>query len=358
MLAWLALLLVPHATDLTSSPPATDTRGEATLSTALEYDSNVHRVADHVRADPHSAPTTDTSEPVVGDVLVRVGALGVVDTRLDDVTLHGDAALGLKFFTHVADERMAVLQAHGALTLPMPLEAQLVVSSSAKLRGQVSGARSYAWLRNDALLVRALVPELQVRAGVMGSGFAAFDNALVSSTTAALTGGLLWSPTSHEHVDVAVESGPRLFPNLAQSAQIGDPRVDWPSTLAVQVTTSRTVVITLGYTLTRNSTDTVGESFTRHRVHALVGFRAPGDVTVAARAAVQLTSYDDGISLDQRYFLNADEESQNLLDLTLSRAIVEGVVVQASVSFTGNELSQDTASYTRTTAALGVRGQW
>ena len=60
--------------------------------------------------------------------------------------------------------------------------------------------------------------------------------------------------------------------------------------------------------------------------------RLPAEVTCTAQGALQITSYDDGVSVGQAYFLGDDEESQNVLEITLSegknrhiRRMIEGL---------------------------------
>ncbi len=113
--------------------------------------------------------------------------------------------------------------------------------------------------------------------------------------------------------------------------------------------------LSAGYTLVRNDSNARGESWLRHRVQALVGFRLPGAVTVGAVGSMQLTSYDDGVSLGQAYFLGDEEETQNMLEVTLSKPVLGRISVEARGALFGNELASEGARFARQTAAIGVR---
>ena len=76
---------------------------------------------------------------------------------------------------------------------------------------------------------------------------------------------------------------------------------------------------------------------------------------MGAIGSLQLTSYDAGVSIGQAYFLGDEDETQNMLELTLSKAVLDGVSLEVRAAFFANELASEGARFSRQTAAIGVR---
>jgi hypothetical protein len=275
--------------------------------------------------------------------------------------LRNDSAAGLKLFFNQGGQRMAVAQSRTvALWRELPFGLVASLSGLGKARGQLSGQRSYGLLRLDGQVEGAVVWSTFLRGGAAVQGFHAFDNALFSSTQASLLGGARKQLSHAEQIDVSVELANRVFPFASRSP--ADPseqerRTDVVASAGLSISSTRKVFVGAGYLVTRNASNARAESFTRHRLSAVVGFQLPERITCSAQSALQLTQYDDGVSLGQRYFLGDDEESQNVLEVQLSRPLIGGVFIEARGSVMGNELAVEGAQFYRQVAAIGLRAE-
>lgn len=316
----------------------------------LEADSNPRRLPEE--------PVDDDDgdfEAIVPDGLLRFALTLGLDGSGPGRLLRLDSAVGGKLFFTAATERMLVAQTRAVAAAAVDDVTSVSTTASAKLRGQVSGVRNYSTFRGDLSVERRLPVGFSLRAGIEGSSFLALDNALFSFAGG---GALVGGRYSHEkeRIDLVVDAGLRGFPFAPAAAGSGDRRrVDLPLIVGVSATSVRRLYLAGGYTLVRNESNARGEAYLRHRVQLTGGARLPAEVTATAQLAVQLTGYDDGLSLGQRNFLADDDETQNLVELSLSRPLFGGLVVEARTSFLSNELAQDGARFSRATVALGLR---
>ena len=350
-------LLVSADTELTLDPQ---------VAMWLELDTNAPRVPDEIIGGDDEGklvpPLRDPQPRQIADGLVRGEVALVASIRKPGLVLRSDSAVGVKLFLTQRTERMIVAQSRATMSSSrLPGGVVLTLAAFGKGRAQVSGARTYGLLRTDGLVDKAVLDWLILRAGASGQAFQAFDAGLSSFSSAggsallgarAIVGGA-------EHVDALVDAGGRGFPfspkDSDQRPDDPDRRADAVVSGILQITSARRLYVSGGYLVTRNASNARGESFTRHRLSALVGFRLPADVTFTGQGAVQITSYDDGVSVGQAYFLGDDEESQNVLEVTLSRPIWGGFYVEGRASFFGNELAVEGARFSRQTAAIGIR---
>ncbi len=342
---------------------------EPQVTTWIELDTNAPRVSDEPIQeipddddDDFVSPDPLAPKPVVpvADGLVRSELSLAAMVQDDGLILRSDSALGVKLFATQRNERMVVGQTRATLsTSNLPGGAVLTLSAFAKGRAQVSGARTYGLLRTDSVVDKAVLDWLVVRVGASGHAFQAFDAGVFSSAGASAIAGTRATLGAGEHLDLVVDAGGRGFPfapeDLNQAPDDPDRRADAVVTGILQITSARRLYLSGGYLITRNASNARGESYTRHRLSGVVGMRLPADVTCTAQGAVQITSYDDGVSVGQAYFLGDDEESQNVLEITLSRPIWGGFYVEGRAAFFGNELAVEGARFSRQTAALGIR---
>jgi hypothetical protein len=336
------------------------------LAVWLELDTNAPRVTDDVRGAHDDdgkiiAPRVASEAPrPIADGLVRGDFSLVARLHGPDFALRSESAVGGKYFFTQESERMVVGQSRATLsTSTLPGGALLTLVAFAKGRAQVSGARSYGLLRTDALIDKEVLPWLVLRGGASAQGFRAFDAELFSSAGGgALVGGRAVIGAA-EHIDVLVDAGGRYFPFAARDpnppATDLDRRIDAVVSGIVQITSARSVHLSAAYLLTRNASNARGESFTRHRLTAMAGFRLPGDVTCTALGAVQITSYQDGVTDGQAYYLGDDEDSQNVLELSIAKRIHAGVSIEGRASFFGNELAVEGERFSRQITAVGIR---
>ncbi len=340
--------------------PLYDVHLQPQVSVALEYDTNATRVPSGVLGgDPHADPN---GPPVVGDALVRAQAALAARAERPGLRLSSDVALGGKLFAQQAAERMAVLQGRAALDAALPFGFTSTLAGFVKARGQATGARTYALARADVGLARRAFGPVTLHGGLSASAFHAFDAPIFTSMGDDVSLGASTAITDAEHVDVTGAMGFRAFP-LALPAPL-DPavqvstsgrRLDAPLSVQATFTSARRVFLSTSYLFERSFSNSRGESFYRHRLSGLVGFRLPERVTTTMRGTLQLTSYDQGVSLGQRYFLGEDEESQNNVELMVTRPWIGGIVVEGRVFWMGNELANEGARFSRATASIGVR---
>jgi hypothetical protein len=333
------------AAALTLVCAAVDGDGSATLSLAGEIDSNARRQA-----------TLADSAPPPGDALVRAQLVGTWIGTVSGARVLVDGALGGKLFVEEAGERMLVgqVRASGERALPFGFVGR--ASFFSKARAQRSGARTWALERGEVELSRSLAYGFALFGGMGGDVFASWDAALFSSSTGNGVLGVAYAFTPRERLETLVDVGVRAFPLLASSAETPSiPRLDLPLRLQLAFTSGRAVYIQALYMLLRNQSNARGESFTRHRAFGVVGLRAPFDIVVAGQLGVQVTQYDDGISLGQQLFLADDDEGQNSAELVVAKPWHFGVTVEARFAWYGNELAKERLSFSRTTASLGLR---
>lgn len=320
------------------------------IAVAAEYDSNARRLPD----DPGGA------RPVVGDGLLRVEGTFAGRVERPGFALALDAALGGKLFAEEAQERMAVAQGSVSLDVALPFELRGHLSTFGKLRGQMSGARGYAVERSEAFLERVLPFGLSLRGGLSGQVFHSGDAPVFSSAGGGPLVGLSLQLSGQERADLAAEAEARCFPFAEPVREGGQSagdlwRCDAPLRTTLSFTSARRLFLSLGYIAERSLSNSQGESYTRHRLYGVLATRLPFEITAATRGSLQLTHYDDGISLGQRLFLAEDDESQNSLQLSLTRPWFGGVNVEARLAWYGNELAKGGVRFSRTTASLGLR---
>jgi hypothetical protein len=353
-----------------------------TLTLRLGYDSNARRV-------PHVASGDADDQiglAVVGDGLLVASAGFVGSASAPGVVLRGSGRVGGKLFfdasktpvttpdytgvrraTSTATERMVVAQAEASLLSRLPLRLTSRLDSFAKARMQASGARTYALSQSRWIASRIIGLGFSARGGLSGSVFHSSSTPLYSSFGGGLVAGGGFAPTLNESFNLEGGLDLRAYPFAIPCAELDQQgsclpppspdvrRLDLPLRLSLTFTSVRRVFVSGGYALVRNISGTLGESFTRHRAFGMVGFKLPADVTATLRGALQITQYDEGISVAQQLFLREDDESQNSLSLGLSRPWAWGTHLEARVAWYGNELAQGGLEFSRTTAEMGVR---
>jgi hypothetical protein len=269
---------------------------------------------------------------------------------------HVDAAAGAKMFAHEKYESMVVGQAALRVDRALFSLARVSLSSFVKSKGQRSGARSYVVESNEGSVLVALPFGVLVEGGAQSDVFFSLDAPAFSALGAGPRAAIAYDVNGREQLALDVDAGVRAFPFLAARAEDqAIVRADVPLRAELSVTSSRRVFVRAGYAALRHMSNAQGESFTRHRVTLLVGFRLPLALLVGAQAALQLTQYDDGISLGQQLFLADDDESQNHVALTLSRRFPFATTVEGRLAWYGNELAKERLSFSRTVASIGMR---
>lgn len=328
----------------------------ATLSLMGEVDTNARRVA----IDP-KAPVNQNPE-VVADALMRgqLSLAGALVRPKQRFNLRLDA--GGKMFAALATERMGVAQLQSNVDVVVAPAVAFYGRLFSKVRAQVSLARSYTIHRADVGASIAVWGPFSIRPSIYGAGFHGVGTPQFSSAASGLGLGGSARLTAQERIDLSGDMGLRVYPfaypvddegNIA--GPISGRRVDAPFRATLSFSSARLLFLNVSYTILRNASNSFGESFTRHRLRALVGARLPALVTLSAQGSLQVTTYDQGVSVGQRLFLADDDESQNVLQIKLSRPLLEGIAIEGRVAFFGNELAREGVRFSRTTLSIGLR---
>lgn len=380
-LVTLALLLLPRQAE--GGAPVVlelpDVELAQQVSVLVGYDSNAKRVPYALPEALTGAEDATAQLPaVVGDSYLQASGALSATAHARGLVLRLEGALGAKLFsdmqrpglegakgyrptreaTRTDEERMMVAEGRALLLGKLPYDIDARLHTRAKLRGQASGARSYAFERSELVFTKALPFDLLARVGLSGQVFHAADVPLFSSFGGGLEGGLGVRLGERETLELGVGALELAYPFARAQPEDDDVRrLDFPLHASLVFTSARRVFVSGGYFLVRNLSNAFAESYTRHRLFGVVGFRLPAEVTVSTRGALQLTQYDEGVSLSRQYFLQEDDESQNSLSLLVTRPFLGGIVLEAQLAWYGNELARGGVKFSRTTAAVGVRAE-
>jgi hypothetical protein len=348
-----------------------------TMALHLGYDSNARRVPHSLQDDADLRTPEDAPPAVVGDGLLiaragvtaaasghrlRLRASGTVGGKLffDTNKPPGDTPEWRRVRTQTRTDVARMLVAQGNVGVAQSLPAGFVsdLDVYAKMRAQADRARTYAFTQSRWALRKTLPLGFTVRGGLRGLFFHSVDTALFTSFGGGAHGGARWYVTTRESFDLDVDLALRAYPFLDPDASDADTeqrRVDAPVRTTFSFTSVRRIFLSAGYIFMRNTSNTLGESYTRHRVFGMTGFRLPAEITASLRGSLQVTQYDTGIGLSQRLYLQDTDESQNSLSLGLSRPWAFGTTVEARLAWYGNELTKGVSQFSRTTAELGIR---
>jgi hypothetical protein len=122
-----------------------------------------------------------------------------------------------------------------------------------------------------------------------------------------------------------------------------DPRNDWYHEGNVEVSYLGPLLISTGYGLQLNLSDSFGHSLLRHVFTFRIAGRLPWQLYATVKAQVLYNSYLDPVLLDQdvntQRPISIEDENRNALIVDLERPIKSGVALEARYSFFTNELS-------------------
>jgi len=345
-----------------------------TLALHMGYDSNARRIPQTLGDDDTRSP--DALPPTVvedGLLIARAGLLAAVSQP--GLSLRANGTVGTKLFldsdkpppdtpdweraraaTRTDGARMLVGQGTLALSQTLPLGFVNDFSIYGKARAQKNLQRTYTFSESRWTLRHALPLGVSARGGLRGLFFHSVDTPLFTSFGGGAHGGARWHVTPRDSFDVDLDAAVRAYPFLNPFEDDGElRRIDVPTRLSLSFTSVRRIFVSAGYTLLRNSSNTAGETYLRHRLHGMTGLRLPAEVTASLRGSLQVTQYDQGISVGQRLLLQDTDESQNSLSLGLSRPWAFGTTLEARLAWYGNELTKGVSQFSRTTAELGIR---
>jgi hypothetical protein len=125
-----------------------------------------------------------------------------------------------------------------------------------------------------------------------------------------------------------------------------------------EVTRTGRVLTSVGYALHYNTSNSYGESVTRH--FAILRFAAslPLAIYVTARADLLFARYDDPVTVGQattgNAYVSIEDENRSSLRLDLARDFGERLRAFARYTFYANELGSDSLTYRRHTLLLSL----
>jgi hypothetical protein len=144
--------------------------------------------------------------------------------------------------------------------------------------------------------------------------------------------------------------GYQLLPNLS----IGGKRFDWFHMASIGYALQRPVIASASYSFIYDHSNSFGESYIRNRIEVVAGLNLPLEITLAGTAALQATTYPDGIYLSPQIFLVEDDENLTELSIKLFRDLGRGFSLEGRFSIYRNDLSKNSLSYRREVVYVGV----
>lgn len=324
---------------------------QSQISVAAEYDSNARRLP----FDKN--PLDDPPERQVrGDVLLRLQGAIQGDWRGDTWQGHADAAAGAKYFFNVHDASMLAAQSRTSFSW-FDQTGSTTLGAFGKWRTQSSGARSYGLLRLDIARDTWINEQWAWSWGLSSTVFYPADVPLFLYSSFATDVGVRWQMSEQELLSAQMDVASRHYPQLLQYNFVPW-RHDLPLGWSVSFQSNRSIFLSTSYTGSRNLSSFPGESYTRHRLFAVVGTRLAEDMRLSLQGSLQWTRYDDGLGLGQSLLLGDDDESQNNIQLVLAKPIVDQINLQAHLAWFGNELAVERLSMERTTFSVGINAVW
>lgn len=163
------------------------------------------------------------------------------------------------------------------------------------------------------------------------------------------------------------EHDPTKMPPCSLGAEIrtyclvsgSDLRDDWLHELGFETTYVGPLLVTLGYGMQLNTSNSFGQSLFRHIFTVKLAYRLPWQIYAAVKAQLYLTKYLDPVLLDPginaQTFQTIDDENRNALIVDLERPVGRGLAIGARYSWFTNELAaQSTVRFERHVVYLGL----
>ena len=321
------------------------------LSSSLgpEYDSNAQRELD--------------GGQVVQDALLRGSLGGDGRWQIGQHVISGQLAIGGKAFNQQRSEN--TVAGLGQLHYLWRFFPNWSLDCSLMSRGRhlASALRDYALVAGGAGLSFAAWGPLRLHASLQPQLFFYPPDPRYNSQSLA---GLLsshFSITGREQLVVAYQLSERQFPAakalLAISPQglrtlSADTRSDLRHSLNLQVSSGRVILISAAYMLSYNQSNSLGETYMRHRAQLVAATQLPLELFAQISAAVQLTNYPRGLALSQQLLLADGDESQNKIILSLRHPLRAGFALEWRLALYSNELSASGLRFQRVTSQLAL----
>jgi hypothetical protein len=131
-------------------------------------------------------------------------------------------------------------------------------------------------------------------------------------------------------------------------------RFDEDHTLSASLEYQSIFILRGTYYFEANNSNSAGESLLRHRFGAVSTFTPFWEIYIDISATLQFTSFTDGLSVSQQFFLEEDDENQTSFIIKISRSIFGPVALEARYALYRNQFSQQDIHFFRQVASLGL----
>lgn len=339
---------------LSGMAPAAPFQVEGHLATDTGYDSNVYRNFEGSGFDP----TLPGNGAVVGDAFLQLdGDLDVVGRFFAHQRTELSADVGARLFSDQGGED--AVAGSGSLVHEIALSRKVALRFDAEGKDKwvENDDRAFAtWGANGGL---SLGPfwrtRLDLRAG--WQAFDYFPEPIFSEQGPSVAAILSARPFRRHTFFASYRLMPQTYVGPQQilpSGQGVGQRFDWYHVASAGWALRGPVIAGVTYSFTDDRSDAYGESFLRHRLQLLAGFSLPWELTLVASAALQFTSYPDGLYLSPQILLLEDDDDLDSVTVKLSRDLGKGFDVEARVGYYRNDLFQNGLAYERAVAYVGA----
>jgi len=329
---------------------------EGRLAADTGYDSNIYRNFNDV-----------PGLPVIGDAFLQfqgdIAARGeLTPGQRSDASL----LLGVRLFPGEycsggscapkggANTYVGLLKLGHAIRLNEDLVLRFDAGGKDKL--VANGDRSYSDLGAGATLTTQLSRSLVVDLRVGIRAFNYFPDPAYSEIGPAFSAGATQATWKDQSIFFVYRLLPEYYEGyqLLPDLTIGGKRFDWFHMATVGYSLSRPVLASLSYSFIYDHSNSYGESYVRYRLEAIAGLNLPLDFTFTGTAAIQFTTYPDGIYLSPQVLLVEDDDNLTELSLKVFRELVGGLSLEARFSLYRNDLSKSLLTYRREIFYIGV----
>lgn len=374
-----AAVAAPDTTPKVATSPATggDPRISLRVAAGEEWDSNARRaVSASARVVGAALPSGD----VVGDALTRFLADVEGDVPIARAhALHLGYVLGAKHFYRYGSEDLVVHELSAATTHALTDRLSLETWGTARASRIRSAVRDYSLGTLGAGARFRPIPELALAAN---AGLIAFDfkpEERFSYAGPSAGGEVSFLPirrlelTARGDYTLRIYRGQALVPGTTTDAQgqtvtvvtfcdgKGDQlrppactpvaRQDGELALLARAAYRGAVIASIEYLYRRQRSTSDLEDVDRHRVSAAATVPLPLEITANLLAALQINA---GAAATQALYLAEDDENQNSLELQLSRAIQDGLVLEVRYALFANQFTTAPVSFFRQTIYVGL----
>jgi hypothetical protein len=340
-----------------SAPAQARTDWRLKVTAGPEYDSNALRNPSGNQRD----------FPVTPDFDLRMLAIGGVSHVSPDKEHYarGEYVVGGKLFLREADEDALINQLDASYQYRMDEYMLPGAELSFKDLTLYGSDRSYTMFTADAFSDFPLWKGGTVRAK---GGWRAFfyrpdDNysnmgAIAGVSVRQRATSRLGFSLSYEYQDRDYNGRIyRLVPDIAGAMKIirtQSLREDGTHILSAGFDYHRGVLVSGGYTLLYNESDSVGETIFRHRAMLLLSAKPFWEIFVHAIGTLQFTTFVDGLFVSQQLFLEEDDENQNSLVIKISREIGHRVSAEMKYGLYVSEFSSEGLYFIRQVYFAGL----